>query len=200
MDNQIIQKNISIIFKSLNPIPKPFPKPLLIILVGLPGTGKTFLGEKLKEDFPVSIVQSDKIRAICFTNPKYTNYENKYVFDLCHKVINNLLQRKIPVLLDATNLLEKNRQGLYEISKFHNAKLLVLKITAERKITKLRISRRLSSKSNVSKASWNVYRRLGYFNDPIGIQHSVIDNSINNTVCLEPILEELVAWRNSLYP
>ena len=202
MSNSNFQKYLSITFPSLSSLPKSLPKSLLVILVGLPGTGKTFLSHSLKDKFPLVMLQSDKIRVMCFPNPKYTKSENKFVFDLCHRLIKDLLKKSIPVLFDATNLLEKHRQVLYDISHSINAKLMVLNITADKKMCKQRISERLLSNSanDFSKANWDVYKRMACFNDPISVKFWTIDNSTNNIVCLDPVIEELVSWRNSLYP
>ena len=202
MSNSNFQKYLSITFSSLSPLPKSLPKSLLVILVGLPGTGKTFLSHSLKDKFPLVLLQSDKIRVMCFPKPKYTKSENKFVFDLCHRLIKDLLKKNMPVLFDATNLLEKNRQIIYNISRSNKAKLFVLNITAEKEISKRRIAERLLPNSNkeFSKANWEVYKRMYRFNEPISVKHWTIDNSTNNMVCLDPVIEELVSWRNSLYP
>ena len=202
MSNSNFQKYLPITFTSLSPLPKSLPKSLLVILVGLPGTGKTFLSHILQERFPLALLESDKIRVMCFPKPKYTMSENKFVFDLCHRLIKALLKRSIPVLFDATNLLEKNRQVIYKISRSNDAKLFVLNITAEKKISKRRISERLLSNSNkdFSKANWDVYKRMSRFNEPISVKHWTIDNSTNSIFCLDRIIEDLVSWRNSLYP
>ena len=202
MSNSNFQKYLSIISTSFGSLPRSLPKPLLVVLVGLPATGKTFLSHNLKERFPLVLLHSDKIRIICFPKPKYTKSENKYVFDICHRLIKDLLKRRMPVLFDATNLLEKHRQVLYDISRSINAKLMVLNITADKEMSKRRISERLLSNSanDFSKATWDVYKRMARFNDPISVKHWTIDNSTNNIICLDPIIEELVSWRNSLYP
>ena len=76
------KKHISVIINALKPLSNPFPKPLLIVMVGLPGTGKTYLARNIQESFPVTIIQSDQVRTLCFGQPKYTRSENKYVFEV----------------------------------------------------------------------------------------------------------------------
>ena len=196
------KKHISVIINALKPLSNPFPKPLLIVMVGLPGTGKTYLARNIQESFPVTIIQSDQVRTLCFGQPKYTRSENKYVFELCHRVINNLLEEGVPVLFDATNMIEANRKVLYQISKLNKAKLFVLKIITQEKIIEGRIRDRSLRQASYdfSKADWAVYRRMQKLDHTINISHTIINNSLNNILCLNPILEDLVAWRNSLYP
>lgn len=90
----------------LNSLPQPQIEPPLIVVSGLPGTGKSFFCRKLVERLPFLILSSDTLRRILFSSPRYTESENKRLFPTCHALIEELLRKGIPVIFDATNLLD----------------------------------------------------------------------------------------------
>ena len=54
-------------------------KPLLIMLYGYPGAGKTFFARQLTEHFSAAHVHSERIRGELFDNPHYDKEENEVI-------------------------------------------------------------------------------------------------------------------------
>ena len=120
--------NLDKIRKNLPTLSKPSDtnKTILIILSGLPGTGKSHLANIIADSLPITIIETDFIRRTLFKNPEYTGTENATVFSVCHALIEELLLSNISVLLDATNLLRKNRKRLYRIAENSDANVLLV--------------------------------------------------------------------------
>lgn len=84
-------------------------KPKMIMMMGLPGSGKSYEASIIAKELDAEIVASDDIREKHFAGT-YSSAENVCVFQKVHKAIKrNLLQGK-SVIFDATNLRSRNRE------------------------------------------------------------------------------------------
>lgn len=122
--------------EALPGLPEPVVRPFLIILSGLPGTGKSYFGCKLSERLPCAVITSDALRKILFPIPAYDIHENQRLFAALNSLIEDLLRKNVPVLLDATNLVEHHRERLYQIADRLNVKLVIVRVEAPDEIVK----------------------------------------------------------------
>ena len=90
-----------------------------IMLVGIPGCGKSTLTEKLKAE-GYTIHSSDAIRnELDIHDPK----KSSLIFDIMHKRIKADMEVGKDIVYDATNLSRKNRKNYLEsIKRFYNYK------------------------------------------------------------------------------
>jgi predicted kinase len=74
---------------------------LLILFRGLPGTGKTFLINKISELYPRIVVLSrDETRLKLFKDPEYTKEENEIINALLLVLVNDNLKNGCSVVID----------------------------------------------------------------------------------------------------
>jgi predicted kinase len=116
--------------ESLGPLPEPVVEPPLVMVCGLPGTGKSYFCRRLLERLDAVRVESDSLRKALFPHPTYTAEESAYLFSLIHQLVDELLSRGIPVVYDATNLAEGHREYLYNIARRHGARLILVRVEA----------------------------------------------------------------------
>ncbi len=91
--------------------------PGLLILYGLPGSGKSFFGELVAERCRAVILNSDHLRrAIVNGNPRYDGLENKRVFDVLNRRAEELLDRGQVVVFDSSALRDWIRGPLETIA------------------------------------------------------------------------------------
>ena len=84
-------------------------RPSLILLVGIPGSGKTTYAEKYIKEHPGTVhLSSDKIRAELWGN-EATQGDNNEVFSLMQSRAINALNFGDDVIYDATNITRKDR-------------------------------------------------------------------------------------------
>jgi predicted kinase len=84
-------------------------RPTLILLVGIPGSGKTTCAEKYIEEHPGTVhLSSDKIRAELWGS-EATQGDNNEVFSLMQSRVIEALNNGLSVLYDATNVTRKDR-------------------------------------------------------------------------------------------
>ncbi len=164
---------------SLPPGPPLSLRPVLVVVSGLPGTGKSFFSRRLVEQVPVLVLESDTLRRVLFARPTYSAAESARLFTACHQLMAELLEDGVPVLFDATNLTEGHREELYHIAEQHDAKLLLVQIKASPEVVYRRLQDRaqaLDPEDN-STADWLVYKRMRPTMESIHRNHFVVDTS-----------------------
>ena len=154
-------------------------RPFLVVLSGLPGTGKSYFARQLARRLPLAVVGSDRSRKALIADPKYTREEHIRVFSACHQVIEELLKQGRIVVFDATNLTEGFRQPLLNIARDQGIPILIILFTAPLKIVRQRLQDRAGrlDADDYSDADWSVFSRLRPGQEPIRDQHWVVDSS-----------------------
>src|ERR1041384_6644914 len=90
-------------------------RPVLILLVGAPATGKSRLARRLAGALHAQVIESDRVRKQLFAEPRYTGGEHAAVYGWCHTVLKSSLLVGRSVIFDATNLEERVRRRVYDI-------------------------------------------------------------------------------------
>jgi predicted kinase len=155
-------------------------QPALVMLAGLPGTGKSTLARRLAETLPAVIVESDRVRQKLFAPPGYTTEESRRVHLVCHTLMGWYLRHYYHVVYDATNLYEYHRQLVYRLAERSGARLVVAEVIASEDVVRQRLAphrREPSSRENYSDADWDVYVTMRRRAEPIQRQHLRLDTS-----------------------
>ncbi len=158
-------------------------QPVLVMLCGLPGTGKSTLARRLADQLPAVIVESDRVRQTLFTPPTYTAEESQRVHKVCHILIGWYLRHYYHVVYDATNLYEHHRQLAYRLAARSGARLAVAEITASDEVVRERLAPRgrrgmpPCTSDDYSDADWQVYERMRRRAEPIQHEHFTVDTS-----------------------
>jgi predicted kinase len=137
-------------------------KPVLVVMVGLPGSGKSTLARAIAPALPAVVVESDMVRKTLFNPPTHSGQESQLVHRVAHAVIRRLLRRGIPVVSDATNLIEFHREFLYQIAQQSEAALLLVHVVAPEDAIRQRLEQRQVNRSpqDLSDATWEIYQRM----------------------------------------
>jgi hypothetical protein len=157
---------------------------------GLPGTGKSFFCRELAERLPFLVLASDTLRKILFPSPQYQESENKRLFSACHVLIEELLRKGIPVIFDATNLLEHHREYLYRAAERAETKLILVWVEAPTEVVRQRllVREKAATPQYDSEASWEVYNKMKPRREKISRNHFVVDTSQDIT----PVIAKIV--------
>lgn len=191
MENAQLVSDVERLSESLGQLPEPIAEPALIVVSGLPGTGKTYFCNRLAERLPSVVLESDVLRKTLFSPPSYSAKESSQLFRAIHRLIQRLLAKGIPLILDATNLSERNREYLYSIADRLDAKLVLVRVEAPPEVVRQRLEARRERPENKSDADWATYRRMKYSVQRIRRNHYAVDTSRDITPVLDKIVKEV---------
>jgi hypothetical protein len=108
-----------------------------------------------------------------------------------HCLIERLLKRGIPVILDATNLSERHREYLYSIAEHLGVKLVLVRVEAPPELVAGRLHQRQEIRESKSDADWMVYQRMRSSVEEIQRRHYAVDTSRDITPVLDKIVKEV---------
>ena len=188
-----LDEDVEKLRQSLNGLPQSQIEPPLIVVSGLPGTGKSFFCRKLAERFSFLVLTSDTLRKILFASPQYKESENKRLFSACHVLIEELLSKGMPVIFDATNLLEHHREYLYRAAERSRAKLILVWIEAPPEVVRQRLLAREEAAipQYDSEAGWEVYNKMKPRRERISRNHLVVDTSQDITTAIAKVVRAI---------
>jgi predicted kinase len=175
----------------LGRLPAPEARPAFIVVSGLPGTGKSYFSRRLAERLAYPVLESDALRKRLFRRPVYSAAESAMLFRAIHELLEDLLGRGIPLILDATNLSERHRRVLYGITGRTGARLVLVGIVAPPALVRSRLEARAAAGETISDAGGEVYRKLKLTADRIRRRHFTVDTSQDITPALDDIIREL---------
>jgi len=177
----------------VRPLPPPRSTPALVVVSGLPGSGKSYFCRRLASRHPIARLESDALRQALFGQPTHSPEESRRLFAACHYVLDRLLGAGISALLDATNLREVHRRQLYAIADRHGVKLVLVSLRAPAAVVEERLAARArrSDPADLSDAGPEVYQRMRSLDEPIGRPHIVVDTSADIEPAVEAVLREL---------
>ena len=183
-------EDIAELRQSLNGLPQPQVEPPLIVVSGLPGTGKSVFCCSLAERLSFVILASDALRRILCPSPQYDESENKRLFSACHALIEELLRKGIPVIFDATNLWERHREYLYRAAERAGARLILVWVEAPTEVVRQRLLAREKAAmlQYDSEAGWEVYKKMKPRGEKISRNHFVVDTSHDITAAIDKIV------------
>ena len=192
MDNPRVEADVRRLTASLGRLPAPEVSPVLIVISGLPGTGKSYLSQRLAERLGYPILESDALRKHLFRKPTYSAIESSILFRAIHCLIEDLLAKGISIILDATNLTEKYRERLHNIAEKGKARLIIVHTKAPPEVVRERLKNRVEKGRNGEKsdADWEVYLKLSATAEKIRRKHYTIDTSKDIMPAVEKIVRE----------
>jgi predicted kinase len=159
------------------------PPPLVLLLAGLPGVGKTRLAERLAPGLDGVILNRDEIRDHIFPAVAldYSAAQNKVATDAMLSVLDYLLgHARLPaIVLDGKPFSKRSEiDAVAAIVRRHHASLLVLHCIAPPEIVEARLRRDLIDPRN-QRAQRDPAKatRIRTEFEPIAVPHIVIDTS-----------------------
>lgn len=99
------------------------PLPKVLIMCGLPNSGKSKLAKMIAKSTGATILSSGEYRSKMFPRSNYSQKESEKVFESIRKDATELIESGLSVIFDATNLETKNRKTYIRIAKKYQAEV-----------------------------------------------------------------------------
>ncbi|HDD45946.1 MAG TPA: ATP-binding protein [Candidatus Aenigmarchaeota archaeon] len=145
---------------------------MLIIVAGLPGSGKTTLANALKNKINAVVLSSDRIRKRLFKNPSYSEEEKRLVYEVMFLIAEIVLANKLNCILDATFYKKELRARAFNIANKFKTKFFIIECVMPAMLIKKRIENRPESD-----ADFEVYKKIKAEFESIDEVHIVADMS-----------------------
>ncbi|MCX6812581.1 MAG: ATP-binding protein [Candidatus Berkelbacteria bacterium] len=125
------QKNINKARKSIKYGKFKSSEPLLIVLMGLPGTGKSYLSDYLNKKYSFTILSGENITYSIFGTEKCSGSQFKEAYEILHYLAVELLKKKNNIVIDGTNLKYEFRRQIYKTANNLSKKVLIYLYTSD---------------------------------------------------------------------
>lgn len=149
---------------------------MVIIVFGLPGSGKSYFASRLANHLEAEYVNSDEVRMHMLPERNYTEAEKQRVYDAMLLRMSDALTGKKPIVLDATFYKESIRRRFEQAAAAFNASIIYTEVTATEDI----IKDRLKMPRAYSEADYDVYLKLKKSTEPLTRDHLVLVSTNNN--------------------
>lgn len=159
---------------------KPKQKPLVILLAGLPGTGKSTLARNLAYKYNIEHISTDSVRKRIFRYVKhedfgkgfYSSTQRQVVYDTINYTLYTLLKYGIGSVLDGTYYLERLRSKVQRICYRWDARFFLVIVKCPDSISKRRFEEREKrNRRTLSDANYSVYEKFKQIFEPTNLHH-----------------------------
>jgi hypothetical protein len=148
---------------------------MVVIVFGLPGSGKSFFASRLAKKMKADYINSDRIRKEMFKKRTYSEEEKDAVY---HKMLDTTkedLGQNKNVILDATFHKKETRQPFMNVMEGKGG-IYFIEITAAESTTRERLKR----ERPYSEADFRVYKIIRSQYEPLKEAHLVLQSTNNN--------------------
>lgn len=152
----------------------------LLMMVGLPGTGKSSVVNALHPKMPHIVIATDKVRASMRQSPVYNTAEIMLVYEVCYGLIERRLRRGQRVVFDGSNLLAARREYLQQLARRCGSPVAICYVQAAQEVIQQRLrARALRGHNNMDKsdADWIVYKWMVEAQEPLTEEHLIVDTT-----------------------
>ena len=140
---------------------------MIIIVFGLPGTGKTYFSQRLHLSTDVRHLNTDKIRAQLSKKGEYDYQTKNLIYNELIKEARMTLGQGRDVIIDGTFHKKSRRNRIRHLAEEMNHQVFFIEMLAEEES----IRKRLSVNRDHSEAGFDVYLKLKEEADPFTGEH-----------------------------
>ena len=139
-------------------------RPHLIIMVGIPGSGRSFFAEHFAETFKAPIISYDKLQQVLFADPLCDKASEKMINRVIYYTLGETLKTERTVVLDGSIFSKRSNDLISKITKQFNYEPLFVWVQTDPITAKKRALKRITGKPVMSLAKFE--ELIKQFNPP----------------------------------
>ncbi len=148
---------------------------MIIIVFGLPGSGKSYFASHLASMINAEYINSDIVRKKLFHERTYSEQEKLFVYNEMLTQMKEAVGQNRNVVLDATFSGNNIRQKFVEGAKDVND-IIFIEVAAEESV----IRKRLEKAREDSEADFEVYKKIKNEWEPLHQDHLILQSTDDN--------------------
>jgi len=153
---------------------------MIILVSGLPGSGKSYFAEKLAARLEAEYLNSDQVRLTMKASGKYTFQEKLQVYREMANRTSGLLDEKKTVVVDATFYRQSMRDLFFKLANDKSASVRFINVIADEAL----IRERLNEPREFSEADFAVYEKVRDEFEKITAPHLILQSTNDNIIVL----------------
>jgi predicted kinase len=159
---------------------------MIVIVFGLPGSGKSWVASRLASKIGAGYVNSDRVRKEMFGQRSYSPKEKSFIYDQMLMQVKEAIQQQHSLVIDATFFRRKIRKKfIYAVDK--QTKIIFIEMKANEAL----IRERLKKSRPDSEADFEVYKKIKKQWQPMYRPHLVLRSGENN---INELLEQTIRY------
>ncbi|OGD12964.1 MAG: hypothetical protein A2W20_03950 [Candidatus Aminicenantes bacterium RBG_16_66_30] len=159
---------------------------MMIIMTGLPGTGKSTVAAALARELGAEVLSTDRIRREAPRPPGFSRAEKGGVYERMFIRAERRLRAGRSVVLDATFYRERLRASALSVGRRAGTCAFVVEVVCPERTVRERMDRRLRAVRGSRPAGFEVHRIIRRSFEPVRGKHFLLDTA------------RPTAWRNDL--
>jgi predicted kinase len=160
---------------------------MIVIIFGLPGSGKTYLASRLAKKIGVKRISSDVIRKELFKFPTYSKDEKLLIYKKMFDIMCDYVSKKEHLIIDGTFYAEALRNTYIEQIKLLGGAIKFIEVKADRAT----IKDRLSHERVDSDADFPIYELIAHDYEPYIGNHLILQSTNDN---INELLEKATSF------
>lgn len=163
---------------------------MIILVAGLPGSGKSYFAHQLASKIGADYVNSDQVRKTMGALGKYTFKDKLEVYERMATLAESALKKGRPVIIDATFYLRSMRNIFIELAQRCESVTHLIVVHADEAL----IKQRLSMPREDSEADFAVYKQIKSEFEEFVFPHLELESTNSN---IEIMLHRAVNYLES---
>jgi predicted kinase len=163
---------------------------MIILVAGLPGSGKSYFAERLADKLHAAYINSDQVRVALQATGKYSFDDKQLVYKEMMLHATQAMEQKRDVIVDATFYHHTMREMFLRLAAAYNVDARVIEIIADEGL----IRQRLQKPRKYSEADYRVYEIVRDDFEGITMPHLTLQSTDNN---LEQMLKQAESYIES---
>lgn len=147
---------------------------MIIIVIGLPGSGKSYFARRLAKRINADYIGSDRVRLEMYDKRTYSDEEKKSVYVRMLSKAKESLARGMDVVVDGTFYKRSFRKDFQEA--FNRERTWFIEVRADESL----VEQRLGKRRELSEANFAVYTKIKLEWEPLDLEHLVLQSSNDN--------------------
>lgn len=149
---------------------------MMVIVAGLPGSGKTYFAKRLSAELGAAYVNSDQIRQRMHASGKYSSEDKVIVYREMVRKAEMAIGKKKDIVIDATFYHHSLREIFVKLAKDYHIPAYLIEVTADEAL----IRRRLQKARDYSEADFSVYTKVRDDFEEITMPHLTLISTDEN--------------------